>query len=207
MRMRRCSPANRVHQAMSDREGSGSVPLETRERRGMDQSKADKARELWPAQVEYGWDMARPSLADKLRALADYYTRTRGVGHTRVLQLGAERADCLILALTQQHADLLTHASGLSRGRGMAWGDFPQCLGWGVWRPLAVDHAVLEAIIQECLREMARLEGRAAAAEQREQTAWTEGAETTDKSWRQHIAWGLTDDPQETVVHMMQRWE
>lgn len=132
----------------------------------MDQSKADQARALWPAQYEYGWDMARPSLQDKLRALLDYYARTRGVGHTRVLQLGAERADCLILALTRQHADFLTHASGLPRGRGLSWRDFPPDLRPGERRPLAVDHAVLEDVMKDCLREIARVEARAHAAEQ-----------------------------------------
>jgi hypothetical protein len=176
-------------------------------------------RSAWLAQKEYGWDIARPAwtaedgrrLQDKLRALLDYYGHTRGVGHTQLLLTGTlhtSRLESLILALTQQHADSLTHESTLPRGRGFSWGELPWALDSlrGVRRPLAVDHAVLQTILEECLREMARLEAQAANASEREQRAWSDGATETDRHWRRHIARGLTDNPRETVGEMMARW-
>jgi hypothetical protein len=84
-----------------------------------------------------------------------------------VLQLGAARADCLVLALTQQHADFLARESALPAGRGIHWGALPQALeGASATRlPLAVDHAVLQELVWACVREMDRLERRALAAE------------------------------------------
>jgi hypothetical protein len=163
----------------------------------MDQSKAERAQAMWLVGLEYGWAVARPTwsegdgrgLTAKLRALLDYYALTRGVGHTQLLLTGTRhtsRTDALILALTQQHADTLTHESTLPRGRGLSWGELPAALERlrGERRPLAVDHGVLQTVLEECFQEMARLMARAHVAEQalaasqaRAQTARTPGAE------------------------------
>jgi hypothetical protein len=175
----------------------------------------------WQAELAAcGWEVERPAwtaaegarLQAQLRTLLAYYTHTRGVGHTQLLLTGTmhtSRLDALVLALTQQHADCLTHESTLPRGRGLSWSAFPGVLDRlrGARRPLAVDHAVLQTILEDCLREMARLEAQAAHAREREQKAWSDGATETDRHWRQHIAKGLTDNPRETVEEMMARWE
>ena len=105
---------------------------------------------------------------DRLRHLLDYYSSSRGVGHTLVLEEGIReythiqiptgRAPCLLIGGTQTSAENIGGRSGVKRKDCVGWQDIGTRMLRGRGQPVALDNYAVMLILEDALLAIKELE-------------------------------------------------
>lgn len=93
------------------------------------------------------------NIESKLLTIANYYSQSRGVGHTYSMRKGTDNSDCIVLSANVMRAK---KEFGELKGKSIENLHLLQ----GLNKPLLIDHFVLERLLRDAAKEIHELRSK-----------------------------------------------